>query len=64
MVDPTYPIKYDAPPGVTLMKAQKPAGEAGGVEQLESAAVEYARAPDGPGYQRSARPPAVQRNVR
>lgn len=26
--------------------------------------VQYARAPDGPGYQRSARPPAVQRNVR
>ena len=64
MSDPAYPIIYDAPPGITLRKAQHPQGDVGALKQ-EQSGMEYARAPESSGQQALAgRPPATQRNIR
>jgi hypothetical protein len=59
MSGPTYPIQYNAPPGVTLRKAHQPQDASqptSGVARSESEppTASFVRAPAGPGYQPNA----------
>lgn len=68
----TYPLAYSSEPGVTLMKATKPApsveeqmAAVGKHPAATSEPVKYVRAPDANGAAAtSSRPPATQDNAR
>lgn len=64
MSEPTYPIKYQSEPGVTLAKASVPMPKASD-GQTPAARGEYARAPTASGSPPIGdRPPATQRSTR
>jgi len=64
MGEPTYPIKYQSAPGVTLAKALVPMQNMSHGEP-PGAPIEYARAPAATGSPPIGdRPPATQRSTR